>query len=46
LEYLDKEKEEEYNILKKTLGSIVVLFSPLSTYLLSRLLDLPREDIN
>src|SRR5438045_140761 len=45
-EYLDEEKEEVYDILKQTLGSIVVLFSPLSTYSLSRLLDLPREDVD
>jgi hypothetical protein len=45
-EYSDEEKEEVYDILKQTLGSIVVLFSPLSTYSLSRLLDLPREDVD
>jgi hypothetical protein len=44
--YSDEEKEEVYDILKKTLGSIVVLFSPLSTYSLSKLLDLPREDVD
>jgi NACHT domain len=45
-EYLDEEKEEVYDILKQTLGSIVVLFSPLSTYSLSKLLDLPKEDVD
>ncbi|KAH8650313.1 hypothetical protein BGZ60DRAFT_473956 [Tricladium varicosporioides] len=45
-EYSDEEREEVYNILKYTLGSIVVLLSPLSTSSLSRLLHLPREDIN
>jgi hypothetical protein len=33
-------------MLKHTLGSIVVLLSPLSASSLSRLLHLPREDIN
>jgi hypothetical protein len=44
--YSDEEKEEVYNMLKHTLGSIVVLLSPLSASSLSRLLHLPREDIN
>ena len=46
VEYSNKEREEVYNILKYTLGSIVVLLSPLSTSSLSRLLHIPREDIN
>jgi hypothetical protein len=33
-------------MLKHTLGSIVVLLSPLSASLLSRLLHLPSEDVN
>jgi hypothetical protein len=33
-------------MLKYTLGSIVVLLSPLSTSSLSRLLHFPREDVN
>ena len=45
-EYSDEEREEVCDMLKYTLGSIVVLLSPLSTSLLSRLLHLPREDIN
>jgi hypothetical protein len=45
-EYSDKEREEVCNILKYTLRSIVVLLLPLSAFLLSRLLHLPREDIN
>ncbi|KAH8803728.1 putative WD-repeat protein [Hyaloscypha sp. PMI_1271] len=44
-EFAEDEKEEVYNILKYTLGSLVVLLSPLSTSSLSRLLQLPREDI-
>jgi hypothetical protein len=42
----DEEKEEVYNMLKHTLGSLVVLLSPLTTSSLSRLLQLPREDID
>ena len=45
-EFLDEEKEEVYHMLKHRLGSIVVLLSPLSISSLSRLLYLPREDIN
>ncbi|CZR68823.1 related to WD40-repeat protein (notchless protein) [Phialocephala subalpina] len=44
--YSDEEIEEVCDILKHTLGSIVVLFSPLSASSLSRLLHLSREDIN
>ena len=46
LEYSNEEKEEVYDMLKHTLGSIVVLLSPLSTSSLSRLLHLPREDVD
>jgi hypothetical protein len=42
LEYTDEEKEESYCMLRHILGSIVILFSPLSAYSLSRLL---KEDI-
>lgn len=45
-EYSDGEKEEVCDMLKHTLGSIVVLLSPLSTASLSRLLHLPREDVD
>jgi len=44
--YLDEEKQEVYDMLKHTLGSIVVLLSPLSTPSLSRLLCLPRDDVD
>jgi hypothetical protein len=44
--YLDEEIEEVCDMLKHTLGSIVVLLSSLSSSSLSRLLHLPREDIN
>ncbi|KAF4626337.1 hypothetical protein G7Y89_g11822 [Cudoniella acicularis] len=45
-DYSDEEREEVCDMLKHTLGSIVVLLSPLSAFSLSRLLHLPREDIN
>ncbi|OBT39270.1 hypothetical protein VE00_10180 [Pseudogymnoascus sp. WSF 3629] len=45
-EYSDEEKEEVCDMLKHTLGSIVVLLSPLSTSSLSKLLHLPREDVD
>ena len=45
-DYSDEEKEEAYDMLKHTLGSIVVLLSPLSTSSLSRLLHLPKEDVD
>jgi hypothetical protein len=45
-EYSDEEIEKVCDMLKHTLGSIVVLLSPLSASLLSRLLHLPREDVN
>ena len=46
LEYSEEEKDEVCNMLKHTLGSVVVLLSPLSTSSLSRLLHLPREDVD
>ena len=45
-EYSDEEKEEACDMLKQTLGRIVVLLSPLSTSSLSRLSHLLREDID
>jgi hypothetical protein len=45
-DFSDKEKEEARDILRYTLGSIVVLLSPLSAFALSRLLRLSREDID
>jgi len=44
--YSDEEKKEVYDMLKHTLRSLVVLLSPLSTSSLSRLLHLPREDVD
>jgi hypothetical protein len=44
--YSEEEKEEACDILKRTLGSIVVLLSPLSASSLSRLLHLPKEEVD
>ena len=46
IEYTDEEKEVSYWMLRQVLGNIVVLFAPLSTYSLSRLLCVPSENIN
>jgi hypothetical protein len=43
--YDDQEKEDLYEILRRVLGSIVLLFSPLSAVSLTRLLDTSREDV-
>jgi hypothetical protein len=45
-EYLDEEKEELYNMLRRILGSIVTLISPLSAYSLGRLLDIPKKYVD
>jgi len=45
-DYSEEEKEEACDILKHTLGSIVVLLSPLSAFSLSRLLHLPKEEVD
>ncbi|KAG4439200.1 hypothetical protein IFR05_005321 [Cadophora sp. M221] len=45
-DYLNEEKEEAYDILKFSLGSIVVLLSPLSVSSLSRILRLPKEELD
>jgi hypothetical protein len=45
-EYSDEEKEYVWNMLKYTLGSIVVSLLPLSTSSLSRILNLPREVVD
>ena len=41
----DEEKEDIYEILRVTLGAIVILFSPLSVVSLAQLLHIPRKDI-
>jgi len=43
--YTDEEKEESYYMLRQILGSIVILFSPLSTQSLHKLLNLAKEDV-
>ncbi|TVY73353.1 Vegetative incompatibility protein HET-E-1, partial [Lachnellula suecica] len=45
-EYSDEEIGEVCKMLKHTLGSLVVLLSPLPASSLSKLLHLPREDID
>lgn len=45
-EYTEEEKEDAFYMLRITLGSIVVLLSPLSTLSLSRLLGFEKEDID
>ena len=45
-DFSDEEREEVCDILKYTLRSLVVLLSPLSTSLLSRLLQLPRVEVD
>lgn len=45
-EYSDEEKEEACDMLKHTVRSIVALLSPLSAFSLSRLLHLPKEEID
>jgi NACHT domain len=44
--FSDKEKEELRGMLRYMLGSLVALLSPLSVYSLSRLLRIPKEDID
>jgi hypothetical protein len=45
-EYTDKEREEHCDMLRYVVGSIVVLFSPLSAGCLIALLDAAEEDIS
>jgi hypothetical protein len=45
-EYTDKEKIESYRMLRQVLGSIVILFSPVSVHFLHKLLNITQEDIN
>ncbi|KAF1815014.1 hypothetical protein P152DRAFT_392310 [Eremomyces bilateralis CBS 781.70] len=45
-DYSDEEKEELYGMLRHTLGSIVLLLSPLSSSSLGRLIHLQTEDID
>jgi len=43
--YDEQEKEDLYEILRATLGTIVILFSPLSTFSLAKLLHTPKEGV-
>jgi hypothetical protein len=45
-EFSDKEREDFLGILRSILGSMVVLFSPLSTHALSKLLNITKQDID
>jgi len=45
-EYTDEEKKESYRMLRQILGSIVILYSPLSAHSLHKLLQVPKEDID
>jgi hypothetical protein len=44
-EYMEAEKEDRYSVLKQVLGTIVLLFSPLSVDSLAGLLCLPKETV-
>jgi NACHT domain len=44
--YNNQEKDDLYEILREILGSIVILFSPLSADSLISLLHLPEEDVD
>jgi hypothetical protein len=46
MEYTNEERDETYRMLRQVLGNIVVLFSTLSAYSLSKLLCVPSEEIN
>jgi hypothetical protein len=45
-EYADDEKEESYSLLRRILGSIITLLSPLCISSLSILIRVPKEDTN
>ncbi|KAI9772504.1 MAG: hypothetical protein M1840_000709 [Geoglossum simile] len=45
-EFSDHEKEEQYKMLRTSLGAIVIIFSPLSIVSLARLLHIPKETIS
>lgn len=45
-DYDDEEREDSYEMLRKVLGSIVILFAPLSTQSLTRLLDIPKIKVD
>ena len=43
--YDEEEKEDLYELLRETLGTIIVLLSPLSVVSLARLLGIPQKDV-
>ena len=45
-QYSDQEKKILHELLRRVIGSIVVLFSPLSTLSIAELLDIPGEGVN
>ena len=45
-DYTNEEREDQYRTLRHTLGSVVVLFSPISAHSLSRLLHVVKEDVD
>jgi hypothetical protein len=45
-EYTEEEKKESYRMLRQILGSIVILFAPLSVHSLHKLLHMTKEDVN
>jgi hypothetical protein len=44
--FTDEEREDQYEALKHILGSIVALFAPLSIISISRLLRVPKQEVN
>ena len=44
-EYLEEEKEDRYSVLKQILGTVVLLYSPLSVNSLPKLLHPPKGNI-
>jgi hypothetical protein len=45
-DFTDEERKELYGMLRYILGSVVILLSPLSTYSLSKLLHVSKEEID
>ncbi|KLJ06195.1 hypothetical protein EMPG_10376 [Blastomyces silverae] len=43
---IEKEKTEIYGLFRRVLGPVILLFNPLSTDALSKLLSVPKEQIN
>jgi hypothetical protein len=44
-DYDEEEKGELFDLFRRTVGAIVILFNPLSTEALSKLLNIPRQDV-